>query len=321
MPAETTMNKPAGGNTIRGLECPLCRQRAHQHIMTYPGHTKMFISRTVARCIDCGLAYMYPMATTEALNAYYNSGTYWGHVVETTPWDIPTYHHQAKARVEFIRDRLTFGKKVEILDVGAGYGVLESYFMKMLPGEIQCFAVEPDQKAQQSLEQHGIAWKSELEGFNGKKFDLVVLSHVFEHINDPVAYVKSLHAYLKPDGYLFVEVPNEDFRFKFDLEPHVLFFSPKTLSKVLSSGGFRCLSVETCGLRWNDQRTMNESIRQRNAWIDRLPLRNHLRRLKKMIRPNSNAGNIDPLLSPDPYHCSEYGDDRVWIRCLASIQP
>ena len=318
---EATITKPAGGNTVRGLECPLCRQRAHQHVMTYPAHNQLFLSRTVARCVDCGLVYMYPMASTAMLNAYYNSGTFWGHVADKTPFDIPTYHHQAQARVDFIKDRLKFGKQIDVLDIGAGYGVLESYLVKLLPATVQCFAVEPDQKAQQSLERHGIVWKAELEEFANKKFDLIILSHVFEHINAPVEYLKNLKAYFNPEGYLFIEVPNGDYRFKFDLEPHVLFFEPKSLSKVLAAGGFRSLYLETCGLPWTKQREMNDAIRARNGWIDKLPMRDQLRRIKNFLKPKKNAGHPDPLSAPDPYHCREYGDDRVWIRCLAGVQP
>ena len=318
---DTIVIKPAGGNSLRGLQCPLCRQRAHQHVMTYPGHSDMFRNRTVSRCVDCGLVYMYPMASTESLSAYYNSGTFWGHVSDTTPFDIPTYHHQAKARVDFIKDRMSFAERTDVLDIGAGYGVLESYLRKSLPGDVRCYAIEPDQKAQESLEKNDIRWSADLDAFAGTTFDLIVLSHVFEHINDPVAYLRNLRPFCHPDTRLFIEVPNEDFHFKMDLEPHVLFFSPNTLSAVLKAGGFRTVSVETCGLLQKDQRIMNQAIRERAEMINRLPFRNALKKLKNRFMGNTGSASLkDPLSAMDRYDCEVYGEGRVWIRCLAMLE-
>jgi SAM-dependent methyltransferase len=44
---------------------------------------------------------------------------------------------------------------------------------------------------------------------NSKKFDLITMSHVFEHINNPIEYLFKLHHILSDSGYVFLEVPNE----------------------------------------------------------------------------------------------------------------
>jgi 2-polyprenyl-3-methyl-5-hydroxy-6-metoxy-1,4-benzoquinol methylase len=41
-----------------------------------------------------------------------------------------------------------------------------------------------------------------------RKFDVIVLSHVLEHLRDPIAAINSLLSLLKPDGKLIIAVPN-----------------------------------------------------------------------------------------------------------------
>jgi SAM-dependent methyltransferase len=48
-----------------------------------------------------------------------------------------------------------------------------------------------------------------------EKFDLVVANHVFEHIADPITWLHEIGMLLKPDGYLFLSVP--DRRYTFDI--------------------------------------------------------------------------------------------------------
>jgi len=80
-------------------------------------------------------------------------------------------------------------------------------------------------------------------------FDLVTVYQVLEHINDPIEFLTTIYKYLKPDGFICIEVPNiqdalisvyniksySDFWFR---EPHVFYFSPKTLSMILERSGF-----------------------------------------------------------------------------------
>ena len=73
--------------------------------------------------------------------------------------------------------------------------------------------------------------------FKNKKFDLVILSHVIEHVE----YTrKLLYEAKRVARYVFVEVPVEDtFRlpidFKFDKVGHINFYSPKTIRRLIQS--------------------------------------------------------------------------------------
>jgi 2-polyprenyl-3-methyl-5-hydroxy-6-metoxy-1,4-benzoquinol methylase len=76
-------------------------------------------------------------------------------------------------------------------------------------------------------------------------YDLIIVSHVFEHLLD-FELVHLLHGMLTNDGWLYVEVPNAqdysshqrvEFLYYFD-RLHVNHFTPQALSRLLANFGF-----------------------------------------------------------------------------------
>ncbi|MGD1017681.1 MAG: class I SAM-dependent methyltransferase [Verrucomicrobiia bacterium] len=85
-------------------------------------------------------------------------------------------------------------------------------------------------------------------GLTDASFDVVTMSHVIEHVHDPVALLKECHRILKPGGSLVAVTPNakgyghQRFRSHWmPLEPprHLYIFSPSTLRRVARLAGFR----------------------------------------------------------------------------------
>ena len=79
-------------------------------------------------------------------------------------------------------------------------------------------------------------------------FDAVTLSHVIEHVHDPVALLKECHRILKPGGILIAVTPNGNsfLHRRFGacwrgLEPprHLHLFAPNTLRQIAEQAGFR----------------------------------------------------------------------------------
>lgn len=79
-----------------------------------------------------------------------------------------------------------------------------------------------------------------------RKFELIVCSHVLEHLVEPLATCKELAGHLGVGGLLFVEVPLEILgHAPLQKEPvtHINFFSKESLSSLLQLAGLR---VERC---------------------------------------------------------------------------
>jgi SAM-dependent methyltransferase len=86
------------------------------------------------------------------------------------------------------------------------------------------------------------------DGFQGGPFDLVVMSHVLEHIEDPAAEIGAIKRVLKPQGVLFLEVPNGAGNRRLPIDDnraHVHFFSATSLTRLLANSGLVTVAAAT----------------------------------------------------------------------------
>ena len=87
----------------------------------------------------------------------------------------------------------------------------------------------------------------ELEKAGEKHFDLISMSHVLEHLPDPVGYLVHLReTLLDPQGWLLLEVPNLYAHDSFEVA-HLVSYSAHTLLQTLEKAGFE---VSQDGTAW-----------------------------------------------------------------------
>ncbi|WP_316189675.1 class I SAM-dependent methyltransferase [Bradyrhizobium sp. SZCCHNS1054] len=94
-----------------------------------------------------------------------------------------------------------------VLDVGTGAGYLLAAFAEELP-QFDIVGHDLNSEKEQFIRANGATdfYSGSLENIP-KKFDLITLNHVLEHLPDPVTVLKQASGLLKPDGYLAVVVP------------------------------------------------------------------------------------------------------------------
>ena len=63
-------------------------------------------------------------------------------------------------------------------------------------------------------------------------FDFIIISHVLEHVTNPLDFLKTFLILLKESGYLYIEVPCKDWEHKNMDEPHLLFFDKNSMIKL-----------------------------------------------------------------------------------------
>jgi 2-polyprenyl-3-methyl-5-hydroxy-6-metoxy-1,4-benzoquinol methylase len=142
------------------------------------------------------------------------------------------------------------GRGRRLLDVGCGDGG----FLRLAQAcGWQVEGVDPDPQAVAEGRRQGLPLREGgLEAFAGQAacFDHITLSHVIEHVHDPLALLADCHRLLRPGGRLWIATPNIDSaghahhgRFWRGLEAprHLVLFHEAGLRRLLAQAGFGAL--------------------------------------------------------------------------------
>ncbi len=132
------------------------------------------------------------------------------------------------------------------LDVGCGLGGCLDLFRKETP---HVYGIEPQAEMRQLLNALGHEVYSEIDQLNGKKFQVISLFHVFEHLAEPLSELVRIRDTLTTDGKIIIEVPHardvllstfnlESFK-RFTLwSEHLILHTRSSLEQFLVRAGF-----------------------------------------------------------------------------------
>jgi len=230
------------------LNCYLCRGTELKVIKTKLRHN---IKRNVFKCKSCGLVFLEPKELD--FKDYYNKEyrklytPVIGKALSSKQvFDI--YLPFQQKRIDEIKEILNKGMRV--LEIGCSAG----FFLYALKNHVkECVGIEFNKEDAKFVnEELGIkVYTESIEntGIPQNYFDIVIMHFVLEHLNDPIKFLKTISKYLKDSGYIYIKVPNiqdsllsvyhvkaySDFWFR---EPHIYYFSSKTLLKVVGEAGF-----------------------------------------------------------------------------------
>lgn len=160
-------------------------------------------------CGNCGLIQNDFMAKAY-LDDYYHHRYRQQRKETITDNYLNFMHKRGVSQHQFIMEHLPKGVLPRrVLDIGASAGKLLEMF---LPAS-RLFASESDPTMLAHIKKNSSITILEDEVLFSKEnhgaFDLIAMSHVFEHINNPLEYLYQLHKILSKDGFVFLEVPNE----------------------------------------------------------------------------------------------------------------
>lgn len=101
-------------------------------------------------------------------------------------------------------------RPARILDLGCGTGDLGKR-LKSLGNHFICgvtYSEEEAKLARASLDQVLVADLNFFEPRAMEPFDIIICSHVLEHLYEPQDFLRRLHPYLRPEGKLIIALPN-----------------------------------------------------------------------------------------------------------------
>ena len=132
-----------------------------------------------------------------------------------------------------------------IIDIGCGGGSLLTLFKNK--GYTKVTGVDTSKVCVEHLHTNEISCiHGSVFSVKPSQFDYVTCCHVLEHIIDINTFVEHLKKFMKPDGHMYIEIPdstryttNPPFQ-DFNLE-HVNHFTHMTLTKLFDKHGFQCI--------------------------------------------------------------------------------
>jgi SAM-dependent methyltransferase len=260
-------------------QCPVCGGQTpsllhdgmQDHLFHAPGTWRL------SRCGDCGAAWLDPRPTPATIGMAYQQ--YFTHAGEThehvrsmspqrrlflhtaTLAASPAWRFLIRPAIRFasilpglgrlIQAELRYHPRPEprqrLLDFGCGNG---EFLLFARAVGWQVVGIDADAEAVATARSRGLTVRQggiEALEHNLGRFDGITLSHVIEHVHEPVELLRRCHDLLSPGGWLWLETPNLDsqghLRYGANwrgLEPprHLVLFTRESLSLALRKAGF-----------------------------------------------------------------------------------
>lgn len=249
--------------------CPICSGSA-SHRMTVPIDVKSvrpIDHGQIFECRRCDFGFIHPRPTADdtrsfyALDAYYTQGG--THMVQTA---APSFVSKVRSHLAWRVDRgMSLAQMVttklregaSIVDIGCGGGDL---LLELRRRGYDVVGVERDAASLSLGNQRIMVLEGSVESLPAAlprgSYDAVVFSHVIEHIVEPISALGRASELLKPGGFLFCEVPNNESVISrrsgaawehLDVPRHVNFFTQHSLSIAAHRAGLEVQDVYFCG--------------------------------------------------------------------------
>lgn len=201
-------------------------------------------------CERCGLIFQSPQMSEAQLTEFYATSYRLFAFGQVAPpkVDLDIQDGRAQHLARLMKDRNSGLEGQEHLDIGCGSGAL----MRRLQELCGCHSagIEPDDSYREFARSRGLEVYGSLNEWRaavGTRVKFVTLSHVLEHVPDPMSLLVQIRKeVLWTDGLLLVEVPHLYFHPYFDLA-HVLAFSPHSFRQILRMAGYDVLSFKQHG--------------------------------------------------------------------------
>ncbi|MEP3208495.1 MAG: class I SAM-dependent methyltransferase [Maribacter sp.] len=201
---------------------------------------------------DADLDMLITKPQPKNLDPYYESATYISHTDANTTFVDKIYQRVKKyslSRKVKLIDSYAWKKKT-LLDVGAGTG---DFLKTAIRNGWSADGIEPNHHARARALEKGISLIDRLEAVPGKKYSVITLWHVLEHLPDLENQILKLVWHLEDKGTLLIAVPNfnsydanfyKEFWAAYDVPRHLWHFSRTSIAKLFLKHGLELIKVK-----------------------------------------------------------------------------
>lgn len=237
------------------MACPVCKSNAVKFSFKAKDYTVSGKNFEVWFCNDCTLKFTSNPPAESEIGKYYAAESYISHSDSNEGFINKLYHRVRVITLASKRKLIvneTGKSSGNLLDIGSGTGAFAN---EMQNSGWNVTALEPDELARKnSSELYNINALSTSNLFKlEEKFDAITMWHVLEHVYPLHEYIDQIKRLLKPNGKLFIAVPNyqSDDATKYgaswaawDVPRHLYHFSPESMRKLLSIHGLNLLKMK-----------------------------------------------------------------------------
>lgn len=223
--------------------CPICNSKKKSNIQQLKKF-QFFSDSALPRKIDiknvickhCFVVYQNPVYNNKGLKNLFNAAGMSYGSTELSKLD----------QINWLRKKNLLKKNTKILDVGC----YDGSFLKMLPNSINKFGIDIDKKIISEAKKKNRQIKffcQNFEKFKSKiKFDIIVMMHVLEHLNNPLDVLKNLKKVSNINSKLIIEVPILENHKTNQLDgfitvQHTTHFTENSLSNIMLKSGWKII--------------------------------------------------------------------------------
>ncbi|HEY0054499.1 MAG TPA: class I SAM-dependent methyltransferase [Pedobacter sp.] len=229
--------------------CTICKSDTLKYYRTIRNELKIY------ECLTCLNAITLPPPNDIA----YEEDDFHGQFNFNSLDELPRQWKKALVKqINLIKRRVKPG--ANILEIGCGQGLL---LQELKTIGYNTFGVEPSKTAYQIAEKKGLAILNGYfpeTNFNQQEFDLIIMSQVLEHIENPLDFL-SILGKMYPGKYLMliqsnykgiVPQKNQEKWYAWLPEQHYSHFTAKGLQQICKMLGFTYTDFEYSTLEHND---------------------------------------------------------------------
>lgn len=298
--------------------CLVCSSKNIEFQKPFRNYHPTFSNLNRVACKVCGLHFAHPIPEIEKLNAYndsYHESAHGG-----SDRDIRQkafFTGLAKTRIKFIEEQMSVDKNhpYKILEIGPGPGAFVNVWKEIF-SQSEYHVLESDKSCHKALKEMGVKILDGKEKKIEDQYDFVILSHVLEHVTEPIAFLSSFVDKMKKGGHLFIEVPCMDWKHKAIDEPHLLFFDKKPMDILLKKLKLTKLKIAYYGIpHYNLTNPLNQFFKRLRGFLWRKGISYYhpeKQSIKSIVKDDLQT---EALLNFDAH--KEHSEPAWWLRVIA----
>ena len=246
-----TWSTPVCAEEKKLIPCTLCGGTQFEASLSCDGFSYV-------RCVSCSLVQINPQPLAGEISGRYNARFGKDYLAYELANEEAFLNLQLLAlndvkfrelEEKLIKNRSNTvpGKKMRILDIGCATGSLLAHLSERGWETTGVEISAPQAEYGRSVRKMDIrTLPLDENNFPDGYFDVILASHLIEHLNNPGAMIGEVNRILAPDGSFFVTTPNIagfqalvfKSRWRSAIFDHLYLFSMKTLKKLLAEKGF-----------------------------------------------------------------------------------